>query len=44
MIRDFFEEEVRDRRLAPGAKLLGGFARRLEAPSGERPDSIDRVE
>jgi hypothetical protein len=44
MIRDLFEEDVRDRRLAPEAKLLGGFARRLEAPSGERPDSLDRVE
>ena len=44
MIRDLFEGDVWDRWLAPGAKLLGGFARRLEAPSGERPDSIDRVE
>ncbi len=44
MIRDLFEEDVRDRRLAPEAKLLGGFARRPEAPSGERPDSMDRVE
>jgi hypothetical protein len=33
MIRDLFEEDVGDRRLAPEAKLLGGFARRLEAAS-----------
>jgi alkylated DNA repair protein (DNA oxidative demethylase) len=32
MIRDLFEEGVRDVRLAPGAMLLGGFARRFEAP------------
>ena len=32
MIRDLFEENVRDVRLAPGAMLLGGFARRFEAP------------
>ena len=44
MIRDLFEDDVRDVRLAPGAMWLGGFARRLEAPSGERPDSMDRVE
>jgi len=44
MIRDLFEEDVGDRRLAPEAKLLGGFAHRLEAASGERPDSMDRVE
>jgi hypothetical protein len=44
MIRDLAEEDVRDMRLAPEAKWLGGFARRLEAPSDERPDSIDRVE
>jgi hypothetical protein len=25
MIRDLFEEDVRDMRLAPEAKLLGGF-------------------
>jgi hypothetical protein len=31
MIRDLFEEDVRDVRLAPGAMLLGGFARRFEA-------------
>jgi hypothetical protein len=28
MIRDLFEEDVRDMRLAPEAKLLGGFGRR----------------
>ena len=33
MIRDLFEEDVRDRWLAPEAKLPGGFARRVEAPS-----------
>jgi len=44
MIRDLFEEDVEDRRLAPEAKLLGGFARRLEAASDERPDSMHRVE
>jgi hypothetical protein len=44
MIRDLFEEDVRDRRLAPEAKVLDGLARCLEAPSGERPDSMDRVE
>ena len=43
MISDLFEEDVRDMRLASDAKLLGG-SRRLEAPSDERPDSIDRVE
>ena len=32
MIRDLFEEDMRDVRLAPGAMLLGGFARRFEAP------------
>jgi hypothetical protein len=32
MIRDLFEESVRDVRLAPGAMLLGRFARRFEAP------------
>src|SRR3989442_3756767 len=32
MIRDLFEEDVRGGRLAPGAMLLGGFARRFEAP------------
>jgi DNA oxidative demethylase len=32
MIRDLFEEDRRDVRLAPGAMLLGGFARYLEAP------------
>ena len=32
MIRDLFEEDVRDAQLAPGAMLLGGFARRFEAP------------
>ena len=32
MIRDLFEEDVRDVRLAPGAMLLGGFALRFEAP------------
>ena len=31
MIRDLFEEDVRDVRLAPGAMLLAGFARRFEA-------------
>jgi hypothetical protein len=44
MIRDLFEEDVGDRRLAPEAKLLGGFVRRLEAASDERPDSMHRVE
>jgi DNA oxidative demethylase len=32
MIGDLFEEDVRDVRLAPGAMLLGGFARRFETP------------
>jgi DNA oxidative demethylase len=32
MIRDLFEEDRRDVQLAPGAVLLGGFARSLEAP------------
>ena len=32
MIRDLFEDEVLDVRLAPGAMLLGGFARRFEGP------------
>ena len=32
MIRDLFEEDMRDVRLAPGAMLLGGFALRFEAP------------
>ena len=32
MIRDLFEEDVRDVHLAPGAMLLSGFARRFEAP------------
>lgn len=32
MIPDLFEDEVRDVQLAPGAMLLGGFARRLEGP------------
>ena len=31
MIRDLFEEDVRNVSLAPGAMLLGGFARRFEA-------------
>jgi DNA oxidative demethylase len=31
MIRDLFEEEMRDVRLAPGAMLLRGFAELLEA-------------
>ena len=44
MIRDLLEEDVRDMRLAPEAKVLGGFARRLEATFDERPDSIDSVE
>jgi len=44
MIRDLFEEDVWDMRLAQEAKLLGRFACRLEAPSDEWPDSIDRVE
>jgi alkylated DNA repair protein (DNA oxidative demethylase) len=30
MIRDLFEEDGRDMRLAPGAMLLGGFARPLD--------------
>jgi hypothetical protein len=44
MIRDFFEEDVRDIRLAPETMLLGGFPRRFEAPTDGRPDLIDRVE
>ena len=32
MIRDLFDDDVRDVRLAPGAMWLGGFARRFEAP------------
>ena len=32
MTRDLFEDDVRDVGLAPGAMLLGGFARRFEAP------------
>ena len=32
MIRDLFEEDARDVRLAPGAMLLGGFAQPFEAP------------
>jgi alkylated DNA repair protein (DNA oxidative demethylase) len=32
MIRDLFEEEMRDVRLAPGAMLLRGFAEPFEAP------------
>jgi hypothetical protein len=44
MIRDLSEEDVRDMRLAPEAMLLGGFARRVEGPSDERPELIDRVE
>jgi len=44
MIRDLFEEDVGDRRLAPETKLLGGFVRCLEAASDERPDSMHRVE
>jgi len=32
MIGDLFETGVRDVSLAPGAKLLAGFARRFEAP------------
>jgi len=31
MIRDLFEDEVQDVRLAPGAMLLRGFAQRFEA-------------
>ena len=31
MIRDLFEEEMRDVRLAPGAMLLRGFAEPFEA-------------
>src|SRR3989475_12655727 len=31
MIRDLFEEDMRDVRLAPGAMLLRGFAQRFEA-------------
>jgi DNA oxidative demethylase len=32
MIRDLFEEDVQDVRLAPGAMLLRGFAQSFEAP------------
>jgi len=32
MIGDLFDADVREMRLAPGAMLLGGFARRFEAP------------
>ena len=32
MIRDLFEEDGRDVRLAPGAMLLGGFARPFDVP------------
>jgi len=32
MILDLFEGEVRDQLLAPGAMVLGGFARRFEGP------------
>jgi 2OG-Fe(II) oxygenase superfamily len=32
MIRDLFEEDVQDVRLAPGAMLLRGFAQRFAAP------------
>jgi len=32
MIRDLFEGDERDVHLAPGAMLLGGFARRFEGP------------
>ena len=32
VIRDLFEDEVRDVQLAPGAMVLGGFARRFEGP------------
>jgi alkylated DNA repair protein (DNA oxidative demethylase) len=32
MIPDLFEGEVRDVQLAPGAMVLGGFARRFEEP------------
>ena len=32
MIRDLFEEDVRDVQLAPGATSLGGFALWFEAP------------
>jgi DNA oxidative demethylase len=32
MIRDLFEDDAREVRLAPGALLLGGFARPFEAP------------
>ena len=37
MIRDLFEEDVRDRPLAREAKLPGGLARCLEAPSSNGP-------
>src|SRR5262245_7114244 len=40
MIGDLFESEVGDVRLAPGAMLLRGFARRLEAPCVEALRSI----
>ena len=32
VISDLFEGEVRDAQLAPGAMVLGGFARRFEGP------------
>ena len=32
VIPDLFEDEVRDVQLAPGAMVLGGFARRFEGP------------
>ena len=32
MISDLFDKDVRDVQLAPGAMLLGEFARRFEAP------------
>jgi alkylated DNA repair protein (DNA oxidative demethylase) len=32
VIRDLFEDEVRDVQLAPGAMVLGGFARSFEGP------------
>jgi DNA oxidative demethylase len=40
MIGDLFESEARDVRLAPGAMLLGGFARRFDAPCIEALRSI----
>jgi alkylated DNA repair protein (DNA oxidative demethylase) len=32
VIRDLFEDQVRDVQLAPGAMVLGGFARSFEGP------------